>query len=262
MEVQIKKAVKAGNSSAVILPRAWLNRDVRVELVKKTPEIILSEIFSIVKDYADLKDIIGIYLTGSYARGEENKDSDIDILVVTKSLDREMISERNYNILIISSELLNQKLKHDLFPVGSMIKEAKPLLNSSYLDSIDIKITRENVKWYLDTTEAKLKIIKKIIDRMRKENKKNLSDKIAYTLVLRIRTLHIIKKLMSNKKYSNKEFINIIRDISRGTNAYEAYLAVKNNLEEKNKISMEETERLYEYLKKELAGRKKVLMYK
>ncbi len=262
MEVQIKKAVKAGNSSAVILPRAWLNKDVRVELVKKTPEIILSEVFSIVKDYADLKDIIGIYLTGSYARGEESKDSDVDILIITKNLDREMISERNYNILIISSELLNQKLKHDLFPVGSMVKEAKPLLNSSYLDSIDIKITKENIKWYLDTTETKLKIIKKIIDRKKKENKKNLSDKVVYTLVLRIRTLHIIRRLMNNKKYSKKEFINIIRDISRGTNAYEAYLAVKNNQEEKNKISIEEAERLYEYLKNELAGIKKLLMHK
>ena len=31
MEAQIKRAVKAGNSSAVILPRAWLNKEVRVE---------------------------------------------------------------------------------------------------------------------------------------------------------------------------------------------------------------------------------------
>jgi antitoxin component of MazEF toxin-antitoxin module len=44
MEIQIKKAIKAGNSSAVILPRAWLNKDIRVELIKKTPEIILSEV--------------------------------------------------------------------------------------------------------------------------------------------------------------------------------------------------------------------------
>ena len=29
MESKIKKTVKAGNSSAVILPRAWLNKNVR-----------------------------------------------------------------------------------------------------------------------------------------------------------------------------------------------------------------------------------------
>ena len=37
MSVQIKKAVKAGNSSAVVLPRAWLNKEVKIELFKKTP---------------------------------------------------------------------------------------------------------------------------------------------------------------------------------------------------------------------------------
>ena len=38
MNMEIKKTVKAGNSSAVILPRAWLNQEVRVELVKKSQE--------------------------------------------------------------------------------------------------------------------------------------------------------------------------------------------------------------------------------
>jgi len=30
MEIEIKKAIRAGNSSAVILPRAWLSKEVRV----------------------------------------------------------------------------------------------------------------------------------------------------------------------------------------------------------------------------------------
>ena len=71
MEIQLKRAVRAGNSSAVILPKAWLNQEVRVELVKKTPEIILSDVIEIAKKYIELSSIIGIYLTGSYARGEE-----------------------------------------------------------------------------------------------------------------------------------------------------------------------------------------------
>ena len=74
MEIQIKRAVKAGNSSAVILPRSWLNKDVRIELVKKTPETMLCEVINTVKGHIDLKEIIGIYLTGSYARGEENEN--------------------------------------------------------------------------------------------------------------------------------------------------------------------------------------------
>jgi len=259
MEVQIKKAIKAGNSSAVILPRSWLNMEVRVELIKKTPEIILSDVIDIAKKYISLKDIVGIYLTGSYARGEEDKNSDIDILIITNDTDKEMINEGIYNILIVSSVLLKQKLSEDLFPIGPMIKEAKPLLNSNYLDLIDVKITRKNIKWYLDTTDEKLRIINEIIDKLKKKNKRHLSDRIAYTLILRIRTLHIIKKLIDNEDYSKKDFIKMIKDISKGENAYNRYLAVKNNQEEENGVSIEEIERLYEYLKKLLVDVKLVL---
>jgi len=62
MEVGIKRAVKAGNSSAVILPRAWLNKEVRVELIKKTPDKILLEVLSIAKNHINLKDIIGMII--------------------------------------------------------------------------------------------------------------------------------------------------------------------------------------------------------
>ena len=82
MEAQIKKAVRAGNSSAVILPRAWLNKEVRVELAKKSHETILLEAINIIKKYIALKDVVGIYLTGSYARGEEDENSDIDIFIL------------------------------------------------------------------------------------------------------------------------------------------------------------------------------------
>ena len=258
MNIQIKKAIKAGNSSAVILPRAWLNKDVRVELIKKTPEIILSDVFSIINKYVELKEIIGIYLVGSYARGEEDENSDIDVLVLTNNTDKEVIREGVYSILIMSSELLRQKLKRDLFPVGQMIREAQPLLNSNYLSSIEVNITKKNIRWYLETTEDKVKIIGEIIGKMKKNNKKHISDRIAYTLVLRIRTLYIIEKLIKNKDYSKKDFIRIIRDISGGTNAYERYLAVKDNLKKKNGISLQETERLYSYLKDKLVEIKKL----
>ncbi|MBI2628722.1 nucleotidyltransferase domain-containing protein [Candidatus Pacearchaeota archaeon] len=259
MEIQIKKTVKAGNSSAVILPRAWLNREVRVELMRKTPEIILSDVIGILNKYIILNEVIGIYLVGSYARGEEDGNSDIDILVITHDIDKEIIKEGIYNILIVSSKLLEQKLNHDLFPIGQMIKEAKPLLNSNYLSQLEVNVTDRNIKWYLDTTEDKLNIIKKVIDNTKRNKNKYINDKVAYTLILRIRTLHIIKKLLKNQDYSKKEFIKLINYISKGVNAYERYLAVKNNLEEKKGISIEEAERLYEYLEKQLAEVKKLM---
>lgn len=252
MEIQIKKAVKAGNSSAVILPRAWLNKEVRIELVNKTPEIILSDTLEILKKNVPLKSVIGIYLVGSHARGEEEKDSDIDILVITNNIDKELIQEGSYSILIVSYQLINQKLKKDLFPVGQMLREAKPLINGDYIEDLEIKVTKENVKWYIDTTKEKLDIIKEYMDDVREKNKKYLQDKIAYTLILRIRTLEIIKKLIENKDYSKKEFIKLIKNISKGNNAYERYLASKNSHKEENRLTIGEAERLYRYLEKDL----------
>ncbi len=259
MEIQIKKAVKAGNSSAVILPRAWLNKEVRIELVKKTPEIILHEMLSILKKYIDLASIIGIYLVGSYSRGEESEDSDIDILVITKNIDKEMINEGIYSLLIISQELLYQKLNRDLFPIGQMLKEAKPLINADYIEEIEIKATKKNVRWYLETTKERLEAINKILEKTEKNDDEEISDGIAYSLVLRIRTLEIIKKLVQNKNYSGRDFVKLINRISNGTSAYERYLAVKNNSEEKGGISIEEADKLYKYLKKDLGDVKKML---
>ena len=259
MEIQIKKAIKAGNSSAVILPRAWLDKEVRIELIKKTPGVILNDVLEILKKNISLESVIGIYLTGSYARGEEEEKSDIDLLIITDDIDKKMIQEGMYNVLIVSYQLLYQKLEQDLFPVGQMLKEAKPLLNSDYIKDLEIKVTKKNVKWYLDTTKDKLEVIKEYIDDANGKNKKYLGDRIAYTLVLRIRTLEIIKKLVQNKNYSKKEFVKLIKTISNGTNAYERYLIIKNHLKEGEKLSVNETERLYEYLKKDLVRVKKMI---
>ncbi len=257
----IKKAVKAGNSSAVILPRAWLNKRVRIELIGKTPDVILLETINILNKYMNLKKIIGIYLVGSYARKEENENSDIDILAITSDIDKEMIREGIYNILIISKELLKQKLEQDLFPIGQMIREAEPLLNSDYLKSIKVSVTKKNIKWYLDTTEDKLKIISEVISKIKKNKRKFVDSKIAYTLVLRIRTLYIIQKLIKNKEYSKNDLINLIESVSKGINTYREYLAVKNDLMKKQGISLEEAIRLYNYLKDELGKIKRCVRY-
>ena len=254
-EIQIKKAVKAGNSSAVILPRAWLNQEVRIELVEKTPELILIDVLNIAKTHIPLKEIIGIYLTGSYARHEEDKNSDIDILIITKDIDKKVIQEGIYSILIVSERLLKQKLEKDLFPIGQMIRESKALLNSNYLNSIKIKVTKNNIKWYLKTTEQKRILIKQALEKIKVSKADN---RIIYTLVLRIRTIYIIQKLIKNQEYSKREFQKLIEKVSGSKSAYNSYLSVKSDLAEVNKTSKEEAENLYNYLKKQLEELKKI----
>lgn len=249
MNIEVKRTVKAGNSSAVILPRAWLNQEVRVELVKKTPEIILYETLKIVSRYIEIKEIIGIYLAGSYARGEDSSESDIDILVITNDVDKEMIHDNMYNILIVSEKLLKWKLENDLLPIGPMLVEAVPLINSSYLDNINIIVTSKNLKWYLDTTKDKLKLIRRALDNTRGK----VANSVIYTLVLRIRTLYTIRKLIDGEKYSKKEFVKLVHKVSGSDSAYGAYVLVKNDLDKSALVTKEEAEKLYVYLARQLS---------
>ena len=87
MESILKKTIKSGNASAVVLPKAWLNKRVKVEVVEKTKQEILYDVLDIVKSKIDSSEIIGVYLVGSYARKEEEKISDIDILIITENYD-------------------------------------------------------------------------------------------------------------------------------------------------------------------------------
>ena len=254
MNIEIKKTVRAGNSSAVVLPKAWLNKEVRVELIKKTPKTILQETIDIVERHIELNKIIGIYIVGSYARAEEDRGSDIDVLIISSDVDIEMIHEGIYNILILSKELLRWKLKHDLLPIGAMLKEAKPLINSCYTNSIKIKVTKRNVGWYMDTTQKKLQLIEKILKR----SDGKMDDKISYTLVLRIRTLHILQRLIEDQVYSKKDLIRLIARTSGSNNAYESYLRIKNNEKGKYSTSKEEAEKLYTYLKNQLEDVKRL----
>jgi len=177
-------------------------------------------------------------------------------LVITDNTDKEMIKNGIYNILVVSKELLKQKLENDLFPIGQMLKEAKALINGSYLKELKINVTKKNVKWYIETTKEKLKLIDKVLVK----SKDKIDSRIIYTLILRIRTLYIIQKLIKNQVYSSKEFSELIAKLSGSKNAYLAYLAVKNDYEEANLVTKEEAEKFI--LKSSLMKLKECLIRK
>ena len=92
----LKPIVRMGNSACVMLPKAWINGKARVELIQE-PLNITKDVFEILKPY--LKDVLGIYLVGSYARGEETQESDIDILVITENINKK-INKGKYDTVI------------------------------------------------------------------------------------------------------------------------------------------------------------------
>ena len=57
-------------------------------------------------------------LFGSFLKGKENKNSDVDILV---SFDREDFGEKYFELLFLLEDLLKRKI--DLIPIESLRKE-------------------------------------------------------------------------------------------------------------------------------------------
>src|SRR3989338_11049278 len=122
----IKPIVRVGNSAGVLLPKNWINGKARIELIEK-PIDIKKDILEILDPY--LQNIEGIYLIGSYARGEQTKESDVDVLVITNKINKK-IKRGKYELILISKENVESALEKNILPILPLLKEAKPIINS------------------------------------------------------------------------------------------------------------------------------------
>lgn len=242
MEAIIKETIRIGNSSGVLLPKKWENKKVRVELIEDS---IIKNVFDIINKEGLLKKVIGIYLTGSYARNEERIDSDIDILIVTSDFNK-FLKEKNYEILFISKEKLDKTLENSLY-LYSLIKEAKPILNVKLLDEYKSLKLKLSLKKLLSEIKSIIKINEGILD-LNDEKDKKIIDGTAYSLVLRSRELFLIECLLNNKMYKSNDFLEIIKK-NASIDIYDAYLRIKNNKKEKNNCNIIEAKKLLSYIK-------------
>ncbi len=250
MNELIKKAIPVGNSAGVRVPRAWLSKEVKVILFKKSNYEILIDVLRIIKsNNIDTKNIISISLVGSYARKEETIESDIDILVITEDID-DNLKDEDYDLMLVSKELLNWKIRNDIFPILPMIKEAVPLLNGNYLkEYINSKITWKNIKWYINTTDSALKISIGLI-RLAKKYEYLVGYDVAYSLILRLRTLYFILNILDDKKSSNGELKKLVEKVTGSTKAYEMYLELKSKNKGNKGLSVIEAEKLINYVER------------
>lgn len=244
----IKPIVRVGNSAGVLLPREWLNGKARIELVEK-PLDIKKDIFEILDPY--LEEVVGIYLVGSYARGEETKESDVDVLVITNKINKD-IKVGKYEIILISKDIMENSLKKDALPILPMLHEAQVIMNKELIEGYKkYKLSRENLKKRIELCRSALAVNKEMIN-LDKEWPSNSADAVAYSLVLNLRTVYIINKLRNNKKTSNVEIKSLINRVSGSLKSYEGYLRTKKNKKSKEDLPVKEAEKLYNYTSKEL----------
>ncbi len=235
----IKKTRTVGTSSGVLLPKSWLGKNVVVTLHFPSQEEILNETLSLVKDKISFKEIKGIYIIGSYARGDFNTESDIDILVITSSKNG-IIKKDNYEINIISESILLKNLKTNLY-IQIAIKESVPLLNSDLIEKIKKLNTKLNTKKTTSEIKHTIKINKEAISMYEKK----VPDGIIYSIVLRLRELFFLNSLIMKFNYNHKKFISLI-----GQEKYDAYLRIKNDKKEESGITISEAKELLDLSEK------------
>ena len=228
METIVKQTREVGTSAGVLLPRSWLNKQVVVTLFNPSKEKILQDISACLFKQNLNEDAKGVYLFGSYSRGEFDFDSDIDILIITEKTNK-LINYNNYEILLVSESSFSKNLPNNLNYL-SILKEAKVIFNKELIEKYWLKKYKFNIKKSLLEIDRIIKINKDAV-RMCEENSMNIPDGIAYSIVLRMRELYLIKCLFSDKNYRKKDFLELA-----GDKVYSAYLRIKRNEKELNNL--------------------------
>ena len=170
-----------------------------------------------------LENILGVYLYGSYARGEQRQDSDIDLLVISNK--KFKIKEKGFGIIILKADEIKEAIKIAPVLMYSALTEAKPIINSKLLNEL-----KKNYK-------PKVKDFKEYIKETR--NIININEELLspYSIILRLRGIYIIEKLLFGKNYSYAEFKKwVLKDAENEgikanfDNAYYVYIKIKNDL--------------------------------
>jgi len=243
----IRTTIRVGNSAGVLLPKEWLNTEVKVVL---QPLNIANDVIQVLMEEDLLKNTLGAYIVGSYARKEQTIESDIDILIITTNTNKR-IKNGKYDILLISKESLEKQLKTNALPMLPMILESKSIINNSLVDSYKKTIlTEKNLKWHLETTKSAMNLVEKDI-QVSKELKQDTGDATAYSLILRLRTLYIIDSIKNKKMWSKQEFLSMIKKISGSQKSYERYVSAKDKNTLAYKLPIDEAEKLMNYINKQ-----------
>ena len=186
----IRKVSAVGNGAHVFAPREWLGNDVII--VRKPQKSIEEKILDLIFPY--LKDIRGVYLYGSYARGEGREDSDIDLLLISNT--KLKIKKEGYEIIALKEEDIPKAIKISPLLIYSAFAEAKAIINLDLLEKVRDKYMPKlaDFKEYISETKKIITINEELLD--------------PYSIMLRLRGVYIFDLLIKEENYSNKKFIS------------------------------------------------------
>ena len=146
----------------------------------------------------------------------------------------------------------------------SIFKAAEPVINSSYLESLKkIRINPRIFRTFVNDTKKSVKSSEEIME-LDKKTGKTASNSILYSLILRLRGIFIINRLLKNQEYSNRTFKKWITNNCKVSydKIYRIYRGVRDNINIKEEILIEEAEILLKLLKQEIKKLEKKIWQK
>ena len=147
--------------------------------------------------------IMGAFVYGSYARGEHEEGSDVDVMIVAdehaKSIKTpKQLKAKNYDIQIMSKDAAFNAAKRDVL-FKEMLKEAKPVLNEKLLQElVAVKTGTGSIATRVDFAKSSLGIMKSLIGL----DEEDPFAESAYPLVMRIKEMLMLKCFLDRRKYS------------------------------------------------------------
>ncbi len=245
----VRPVVKVGNSGGVLVPRAWVYGKARVVLLEKRPEPE-KEVFALLEEY--LPDVQALALSGSYARGEQTAESDVDVFAITHTLNRR-VRQGKYDLLLVSEEHLKRSLAGNILPLLPMLIEAKVLMNREMIERYQTTpVTKKNLSFHFETSASALAVVAADLALLREAGINEVGGATAYSLVIRLRELYIIDCLLHNKRWNTKGLLALLRGVVGDTRLYQEYGRVKQGFKAKGLVTLEAAETLHTYLAKHL----------
>ncbi len=242
----VRRAKVFGNGAHVFVPKEWAGEEIIV--LRPIKKDVRERAFNVLNDYFDK--IIGVYLYGSYARGENKADSDVDLLVITS--EKIKIKEKGFSILCIEEKDIEESVKLEPLLMYSILSEAKSIINEALLERLktEYRAKKSDFAEFISSTKKFIKINKEFLD----SEKDYASEAVIYSLVLRLRGVFIIKKLIKGEKYSHKEFKHWIKSNVKidFDLIYELYRKSKMEMKIKEKVKKKDALLLIEFLREQI----------
>lgn len=259
MEKLTKRAMAFGTGAAVIVPKEWMGSEVEISIKEKPWK---QELFELISPH--LEHIIGVYLTGSYAREEQRSCSDIDVLIVSK--ENPKLKSKRFHISILHPSILGKKTFLKIFLYAAIL-EAKPILNSSLLEDLKKKTrpSEKEIKEYLKTTKLSMDSLKTFIQMDKDtESEDFTAPSIIYSIILRLRGLYILKKSLKRKVTTLKEFKSELKKEGINASLYKKFHRIYSKEKQdmklgKEKILLTDVEKFADVLEKWYDQRSKEL---